>query len=152
MSANDELREFASIEGGAFGECNPDDESWAWTEGRFDVDLVVGRPMVGRSMDRVAWVAWLQEEIDMGAGAGMDESAEASAAYMDRLAQVLRESPDSLPPVVVAVHPDGRVEIGDGWHRFALAIRDGIASLPAVIGRMMRAVGPTWTTRETGDG
>ena len=122
----DELREFAECEGGAFGECDPADSRWSWRVEAFDVARVVEGPLTGRPMDRKAWLQWLDEEISAGIRGG--------GAYFDRLATALRETPDVFEPVIVAVHPDGRIEIGDGWHRFAISVRDGIATLKAVVG------------------
>jgi hypothetical protein len=125
----DELRELAEMEGNAFGECDPSDPSWTWQEELFEVARVVGGPLItmsGTPMDREAWLRWLNEEISEGARGG--------SGYVDRLALTLREAPDALDPVIVALHSNGRIEIGDGWHRFAIAVRDGIPVLRAAVG------------------
>lgn len=122
---DNELREFAADEGGAFGVCDPMDPRWSWAETSFAVDRVVGQPMIGRLMDRATWGAWLAEEIAAGSRGG--------GPYVEALAEAMRE-PSKLPPIIVAEHADGRIEIGDGWHRLAIAVRDGLSAVPAVFG------------------
>jgi len=55
-------------------------------------------------------------------------------AYYDELAAVWKASPQAIGPVVVAFLPNGRLDIGDGWHRAALSLMLGMETIPAVVG------------------
>lgn len=125
MDTGDELREYARCEGGAFLVCDPTDARWSWHEADLDVKAVIDTEMVKYHLSREKWLGWLAEEIAYGHGGD---------GYMESMAEAM-QVPAALPPVIVAFHPNGRVEIGDGWHRLAIAVRDGIVRLPAVIGR-----------------
>lgn len=57
-----------------------------------------------------------------------------SPAYYDSLSTAWKASPEAVGPVVVAFLPDGRMDIGDGWHRVALSLMLGMATVPAIVG------------------
>jgi hypothetical protein len=54
--------------------------------------------------------------------------------YYDALSAEWKASPEALGPVIVALLPNGRMDIGDGWHRVALSLILGRETIPAVVG------------------
>lgn len=126
----DELRAYAARVGAAFLICKPMDEHWAWHEEIFEVARVVARPLVtGRFettlMQRSEWPGFLDGWYARWRG----------DAYMASFAEAVSAQPvATVPSIVLAIHQDASIEIGDGWHRLSMAIRDGVSLLPAVIG------------------
>lgn len=71
---------------------------------------------------REDWLAWFRSENAWAAEDGRP-------GYGDLLTQ------DVHDPVCVVQHPDGRVDIWDGWHRVAATIVKGASTIKAVVGR-----------------
>lgn len=51
-------------------------------------------------------------------------------------------------PLLVAMLPNGRLELGDGWHRFAIAVKHGIPAVPVKIGKLHPRRNPDPRSRE----
>ena len=57
-----------------------------------------------------------------------------SSAYYDSLSAAWKASPEAVGPVVIAFLSNGRMDIGDGWHRVALSLMLGMETIPAIVG------------------
>lgn len=54
--------------------------------------------------------------------------------YYVELEKTWVADPSSVGEVILAEMPDGTVDIGDGWHRAAIAVSQGMQWFPAILG------------------
>ena len=107
---------YVGCEAGVWREENPSPHSMTWSFVWMD-PAVVARAMDG-GVD--AWHEWLEDErshLDRGAPA---------PEYVNDLEAAWLSRPLALGPVIVVVWADGRIDIGDGWHRAAVSIVHGL--------------------------
>lgn len=55
--------------------------------------------------------------------------------YFERFERAWIARPGEFPPIVIAELPDGRIDVGDGWHRIAMALLNGPPEIQAFVGR-----------------
>lgn len=98
-----------------------DCRSWKY-ERRFPVRRLINRK-VGDVTDTSVrdWMLWFEDE--------RDEDPE----YYNALESEWLADPESVGPVVIGIK--GRtLDIGDGWHRVAIAVAHGMKYIPAMVG------------------
>jgi hypothetical protein len=81
----------------------------------------------GKTTSRKEWVQWLEMEREKEP----DYYAEMEASW-------LRDH-RGFPPVFVAEYEGNVLDIGDGWHRAALAVAHGTKTIRAVVGRKCKS-------------
>lgn len=89
----------------------------------YPVQRFVGR-IVGRTEEETGhdWSLWLESE------------RQSRPEYINALEAAWLKSPDTVGPVTIAELKDGSVDIGDGWHRIAIAVANGMQTIPAIVG------------------
>lgn len=94
-------------------------------EAALPVEALLGR---GTFASRDAAREWLAEEVAARAQVH-------GPAYLDELKAAVVDGWRDLPPIVAGC-AGGVWDLGDGWHRFAIAAAHGLATIPAVVGRV----------------
>lgn len=89
----------------------------------YPVQKFVGR-IVGRTEEETAhdWGLWLESE------------RQDRPEYINDLEAAWLKDPIAVGPVTIAELRDGSVDIGDGWHRIAMAVANGMQTIPAIVG------------------
>lgn len=132
-----ELMEFVRAEGG--GWLHPIDvDVYQWSLApRYPVARFTERPLHGRTRPdtKAEWKRWLDGEIKLA-----DDPD-----YYRQLERAWLAKPGDFSEIIVAELPDGSLDVGDGWHRLAMAIAHGRRTVPAVVGRPIEAAGKTAT-------
>lgn len=126
-----QLRAFALDEGEAWTRLENQmlDRGTVWRfEATLPVDDLVGH---GAFASREAAKEWWADEVAMRA-------QEHGPEYLAELQAAVLAGWKGLPPIVVGCAA-GLWDIGDGWHRFAIAAAHGLATVPAVVGRAAEA-------------
>lgn len=75
------------------------------------------------------WRRWYESE----RRARRDEDGDDN--YFDALEQEWNQVPSSIGPIV-AIYLNGKLDIGDGWHRAAIAVTRGWETVPTIVGRL----------------
>ena len=81
----------------------------------------VGRIVKKRSVED--WKKWIESEAAM----------ENESAYILALEKAWVEDPEAVGPVVIAYVSKDHIDIGNGWHRIALAVVNGMQTIPAIV-------------------
>ncbi len=116
----DGLLEYVELVGEAF----PDDFDAARFDWRYEDCYPLARltesPQAGGSvMGPEHWEAWLEMVM-----------LEKPEGYIEALS----DRPYDYDPPVLVEYRNGTYDIGDGWHRFAIYIDEGVESVPVVFG------------------
>jgi hypothetical protein len=122
-----DLEEYVRAEGAGWS--YPLDESaFQWKRAtRYPTRHFLERPLRGHAKPwtRGDWKSWLGREI-----ASADDPD-----YYHQLERAWLSDPSAFGEVIVAELPDGTIDVGDGWHRLAMSIARGRATVPAVVGQ-----------------
>lgn len=137
MTSASDLKQFAKDESSWSSGIDPDDYRWSLVK-RYPTSTFLERRLAGRSRvdTKKDWSDWFENEVRMA-----DDPA-----YYRQLEREWIAHPSSFPEIIVAELPDGTIDVGDGWHRVAIAITHGKKTVPAVVGRSNAK--PTAASRE----
>ena len=84
-----------------------------------------------RIMPAQQWRRWYENERAIRADEDVDDT------YFDSLEQEWGQLPSPIGPIVIVYDEDGRIDIGDGWHRSAIAVTNGWKTVPSVVGQLV---------------
>jgi hypothetical protein len=103
-------------------EAADDCRKWVYNP-RYPVRKFVGR-ILGRTREetRQSWLDWLEGERDD------------RPDYINELESAWLKNPKGVGPVIIAELPDGSLDVGDGWHRIAIAVSHNMKTIPAIVG------------------
>jgi hypothetical protein len=126
----EELRDYASDGMGGFSDTtdriNPSPEMFRWEFQELSVSELL------RVWPKDRWRRWYENE----RAARRDEDGDDN--YFDGLENEWGTEPSPIGPIVV-VRIGKTLDIGDGWHRSAIAVTQGWKTVPAVVGTVRRA-------------
>jgi len=126
-ASQDDLLEFVEEEGQGFL-CTDDVRAYEW---RFVPEYQIERLLERRSCNSrkkdtpSSWKRWY---------VAAKRISERDDDYWRDLESTWSSDPISAGPVIV-VENNGRYDIGDGYHRVAIAFKQGKKTIPAVVGR-----------------
>ena len=116
-----DLVQFVKSEGGGWSAAlDPDDYKWSFEWLPTDA---LKKSMVGGG--KSAWESWYKGE----------RSERGGPEYWAKLEKLWTTRPVGVGPIIVAERSPGLFDIGDGWHRTAIAIVRGMDVVPAIVGR-----------------
>ena len=118
MTSQKELQEYVEEVGAGFS-VDVDTGDFRWSVVRLPTTKFL------KIMSRKEWLAWLREE-----RAHADDPD-----YYVTLERAWLADPGAFDPVVVIETCGGDLDIGDGWHRAAIAVKSKLRSVRAVFGR-----------------
>lgn len=84
------------------------------------------RPLAGvrKLQSKAMWMEWLEDE----------KVRHDYPEYYEELERAWTEDPNKVGPILVAYTPGGKIDVGDGWHRIAISVANGMKIVPAVVG------------------
>ncbi len=114
------LVQFEAADGWSDPDLDPDDYEWSF---EWLPTNALKKSMIG---GKFAWESWYE---------GERERSDREPEYWAQLEKLWTTSPSSVGPIIVAERSPGLFDIGDGWHRTAIAVIHGMHVVPAIIGR-----------------
>lgn len=96
---------------------------WVY-DGNYSVSEIVNKQS-GASGES-GWVEWLEDE-------RRERIAEWGTDSIQEIENYWLPNPE-IEPIIIGIRSNGLHEIFDGYHRLAIAVKDGMTSVPAVVG------------------
>lgn len=125
-----DARTYAEANAEAFWDFEPDE--WRWRCVRYPIARLLAMKWMGDETrwSKEEWVSWLAAEV-------RDRVRDMGDDYYEQLERAWLGDPLYVGPVVI-VESRGMFDIGDGWHRTAMAVEAGLDDFPAVLGTRRR--------------
>jgi hypothetical protein len=128
----EELLDFARAEGNAFQRAsNKRQFTWSYVP-RMSVKEIADN--LDDEWTEQKWRDFIDTEQQYREEEARLEGDDAKADYLPDMAEKMKSDIDDVGPLLVARLPNGKYEIGDGYHRFAIAIMKKIKAVPVVLG------------------